>query len=131
MNEKSLERFVILTDIEVAKQRGSDLPWVLVRELSTLKLGATETISIHWDEVTEARFFGETKEVRIFESGGILCAAVLRDAEDEIEDETCHDMTYQLEHKPHFGSEVTIREYFDYDEDGQLYVTASRLKGWR
>lgn len=130
MKESKMERFTLL-NIEDAKQRGSALPWVLVRQFSSIQMGRTKDIAIDWEEVTEVRFFGETEEIRIFEASGTLCAAALRDAGDEVEDETCHDMTCKLEHKPHFGNEITIREYFDYDEDGQLYVAASRLKGWR
>lgn len=125
------ERMSIISSVEEARQRGDSLPFVLVRQLSEVKRGRTEDIKdqIVWDEVTEVRFFGDCEEIRIFDAGEGLQAARLADANET--EFTCRDQEYQLRHKGHFGKSIVLREYFAYDEDGQLFVEATRLKGWR
>jgi hypothetical protein len=124
-----MERRVL--SVETAKREGMALPWALVRQLSSFQMGKTEALSIDWDEVTEVRFFDESKEIRLFERNGELSAAIVSDSEEDTENVTFRDVQKKLEHKGQFGSAVTIREYFAYDEDGQLYLAASRLKDWR
>jgi hypothetical protein len=130
-----MERRVL--SVETAKREGMALPWALVRQLSSFQMGKTEALSIDWDEVTEVRFFDESKEIRLFERNGELSAAIVSDSEEDKKNEknkenvTFRDVQKELGHKGQFGSAVTIREYFAYDEDGQLYLAASRLKDWR
>ena len=51
--------------------------------------------------------------------------------EDAQEDETtCVERTYPLAHRGAFGQALTVVEYLQYDEDGQMYRAATRLKGW-
>jgi hypothetical protein len=131
-----MERRVL--SVETAKRDGMALRWALVRQLSSFQMGETEALSssIDWDEVTEVRFFDESKEIRLFERNGELSAAVITDSEEDKKNEknkenvTFRDVQKELGHKGQFGSAVTIREYFAYDEDGQLYLASSRLKGW-
>lgn len=114
---------------EEARARSAEYPYVLVRELSRLYLGKTENAALNWSEATEVRFFCETSELRFFEQGNDLAAVLL---EDEEEDETtCLDRFCPLGHSGHFGKQITLREYFGYDSDGQLYVKAVRLKDWK
>lgn len=116
-----------LNDTE-AKTMAQGYPYVLVRELSRLYLGEAAQADIRWDELTEARFFNDTSELRIWEEGGQFSAVLL---EDEGEDTTtCMEKSYNLAHKGVFGKKLTVVEYFGYDEDGQLYRAATRLKGW-
>lgn len=116
-----------LNDAE-AENMAQGYPYVLVRELSRLYLGETAQTDILWDELTEARFFNDTSELRIWEEDGQFSAVLL---EDENEDETtCMEKSYNLAHKGLFGKKLTVLEYFEYDEDGQLYRAATRLKGW-
>jgi hypothetical protein len=125
-----MERRVL--SVETAKRDGMALRWALVRQLSSFQMGETKPLSssIDWDEVTEVRFFNESKEIRLFERNGELSAAVITDSEEDKENVTFRDVRKELGHKGQFGSAVTIREYFAYDEDGQLYLASSRLKGW-
>lgn len=109
-----------------ARARCADYPYVLVRELSRIWLGETRKADINWDEITELRFFSESAELRLFRRDGNLQAVLL---EDDSEDESL-DKTFPLAHNKAFGEWLTVREYLAYDEDGQLYVRASRLKGW-
>jgi hypothetical protein len=124
-----MERRVL--SVETAKRDGMALRWALVRQLSSFQMGETDSLSIDWDEVTEVRFFDESKEIRLFERNGELSAAIVSDSEEDTENVTFRDVQKKLEHKGQFGFAVTIREYFAYDEDGQLYLASSRLKGWR
>ena len=40
------------------------------------------------------------------------------------------EQDYALTHDGNFGRTLTVVEYLAYDEDGQLYRAATRLKGW-
>ena len=91
-------------------------------------LGETDRANIQWEEVTEARFFDDTSELRFWEQDGQLFAAQLEE-EEEAED-TCMEQDYALAHDGNFGRTLTVVEYLAYDEDGQLYRAATRLKGW-
>lgn len=125
---KALFRVISLND---AKTEGQLLQWVLVRQLSAVAMGEVSKIPIDWEDVTEVRFFDDEKEIRIFERRGKLCAAVIADVAEDVEGVDFRDRTFPLEHRGVFGQEITMREYFDYDEDGQIFVVATRLKGWR
>lgn len=130
MKTRQNELFKVIS-LEDAKREAMALSWALVRQLSLVQMGEVSTLSIDWDEVTEARFFDSEKEIRIFEAGDGFLAVILSDGENEIENVTYRDMEHKLEHKNQFGTAVSVREYFGYDEDGQISVVASRLKGWR
>ena len=106
-----------ILELEQARKDSAAFPYVLVRELSRVWLGERQRAELNWDEATELRFFG---------GAGRLQAVLLA---DEAEDK-CHDRSFPLAHNGAFGRELTVREYLDFDEDGQLYVKATRLKGW-
>lgn len=118
--------FKTAAELEQARKESAAFPFVLVRELSRVWLGETEKAEIAWSEATELRFFSEHSELRFFGTAGRLRAVLLED----VAEDTCHDRTFPLAHNGAFGQELTVREYLDYDEDGQLYVKATRLKGW-
>ncbi len=130
MKTRANELFRVIS-LNDAKEQGQLLKWVLVRQLSSVAMGEVINMPIDWDEVTEVRFFDEEKEIRIFERDGDLCSAVIADSASDVENVDFRDRTISLEHKGAFGREITVREYFDYDEDGQIFVAATRLKGWR
>ena len=115
-------------DTEAAKEMAQRYPYVLLRELSRVYLGETDRANIQWEEVTEARFFDDTSELRFWEQDGQLFAVQLEE-EEEAED-TCMEQDYALAHDGNFGRTLTVVEYLAYDEDGQLYRAATRLKGW-
>lgn len=107
-------------------------PFVYLRMLSSVSMGNTSEIlpRICWEEVEEARFFGPSGELRVFDDGAALTAAVLEDGPHETE-YSVQDRTCPLAHDGAFGREIVVRDYLDYDGDGQLFVSASRLKDWR
>lgn len=111
-----------------AQVQAQDYPYVLVRELSRVYLGEASQVDIQWDEVTEVRFFDGQSELRIWREEKALTAVRLEDAQED--ETTCVEWTYPLAHKGAFGQALTVVEYLQYDEDGQMYRAATRLKGW-
>lgn len=110
------------------QQLAGAYPFVLVRELSRVYLGMTAQANIQWPEVTEARFFNDTSEVRFWDVDGVLHAALIED--DQETENSCLERTYQLAYGGAFGRRLTVVEYLAYDEDGQLYRVDTRLKRW-
>ena len=108
-----------------ALARGRELPYALVRSLSAVTLGPTPQ-EIRADELLEARFFSREEEIRVFRQDGELRAAALRDADGE----RAVDRTYRVAN-PALGTEITVRTYLDFDEDGQAYARAARLMDWK
>ena len=117
-------------EFEMAKAKSSEYEYVFLRELSRLHMGVNN-IDINWDEVIEARFFDEASELRFFRYGKELKAVLIEDGggEEGIDFKTSKEIS--LLHDGRFGKSIIVREYFDYDPDGQIFVTASRLVEWR
>lgn len=111
-------------DVKTALERGLALPFALVRSLSTVTLGPTPE-TVNEAELLEARFFDADREIRVFRGVAGLQAACL----------TAEEGDHTLERKcalsnPQFGKTVTLCRQLEFDEDGQAYVSASRLTGW-
>ena len=115
-------------EVEAAKTDAEKFEFVYIRELSRLELGRRADLKpVNWNEVIEVRFFDDKGELRFFDNGdGLKAAEIIIDPDDD-----CKDTDYELEHDGEFGGGITVRECFDYDDDGQLYVAASRLVDWR
>lgn len=95
--------------------------------LSSIQLLVSpEAEKIDWDECYEARFFSRDKELHIFEKDGEKRALL-------VEDEECDETVikgYLLAKKfENVGKSILVKEYLQYDEDGQAYVALSRLCG--
>ena len=114
-----------LLEVREALERGQALPFALLRCWSSAYLGKTPELPEE-EELTEARFFSDRGEIRLWREDGVLRASLL---EDEEGDHTM-DETYRLEN-PAFGSLVTVRRYIGFDGDGQACVTAWRLCDWK
>ena len=108
-----------------ALERGSRLPYALVRRLSGASLGPTPG-EIPAEELLEARFFSDREEIRVFRYGGALRAAALADDAGD----RYADRTYPIANRA-FGAEITVRTYLDFDGDGQAYWSAQRLVAWK
>lgn len=113
-------------DVQEALGRGSALPYGWICTLSGVSLGPVPA-ELHLEELVEARLFGPTEEVRLFRREGALQAAALT---EEPEDRVLAE-TYSIQNKALFGTELTVHQILDADEDGQCYVAAVRLAGWR
>ena len=114
-----------IDSIEQALQQAEKLQFVMVTELSRVVIGKMP-MDINWDELIEARFFDHDTEIRIFRENGELRArsVILED-----------DMPYiEKQYKKlqgNLGSEISVREYLTFDEDGQAGVSAVCLYDWR
>lgn len=104
-----------------------DYKYALIYMISELKLCKTEKLEeeIAWNECLEARFFSEEKELHIFERNGEKKAVKVS---DEKSDETI-EKKYSLDNKfKSIGNTICVKEYLDYDEDGQIFVKLTRLE---
>ncbi len=108
-----------------AVELGKALPWAFVREYSRVTLGRTAD-GADPEEMLEAFFFSPEKEVRLWRQGGSLHAAVLTEEAGDVYLEE----RYALD-DPRLGREITVRKYVSFDEDGQAFIAASRLSGWK
>lgn len=117
-------------ETKTALEQGLLLPFAFIRSLSGAALGPTpaEVNAEELEELVEARFFDEHCEIRIFRRDGVLSAARL---EEEPGDKILRN-EYLLDN-PKFGVSVTECRCLDTesDEDGQAFIAAVRLAGWR
>lgn len=113
-------------DVQEALRRGSALPYGWICTLSGVSLGPVPE-ALPLEELIEARLFGPVEEVRLFRREGELQAAALT---EEPGDQVLAE-TYPIQNRALFGSELTVHQILDADEDGQCYVAAVRLAGWK
>lgn len=111
--------------IETALSLGQSLPWAFVRSLGSVTLAATP-VSIQLNELLEARFFAEEQEIRLFQKDGVLCAVRLT---QEANDDPITEV-HLVEH-PNFRGELTVCQDLDADEDGQMFLSSTRLSNWK
>ena len=111
---------------EEAIQRVGFYPYALVYNMSSLYFGKVEEIgSLDWEECMEARFFSEQEELHLFHRGEQMVGAVIGDSDDQ----GVILRSYQLDAPwcSSYGKTVLVKEYLEEDEDGQVYVSATRL----
>lgn len=112
-------------ELQSALEQGLALPCALVRSLSQVTLGPTPG-AVDLGELIEARFFNGQEEIRVFQGeDGLRAARLLGEPEDVALPDTCPLMN------PAFGREVTLCRELEFDDDGQAYVAAVRLAGWK
>ncbi len=112
--------------VDAAVQLGATLPYAYERYLSRVFLGCNTGIP-DWKELLEARYFDSDREVRIFLRDGSWCGCCLTREPDD------HELmeTHNIENEKLFGRQLTVCRTLAFDEDGQAYVCASRLAGWK
>lgn len=134
-------------DADQALAEGLALPYALLVTYSSVTLGETPA-QVDPEELLEARFFSGTREIHLFREGQILRAVSLSDtgtgsgaetdggamrdggAETDSGAETAGVERFKLENSG-LGDWIAVKSYLDYDEDGQAYVCARRLAGWK
>lgn len=111
-------------DKSTAKERIKDLRFAVVQSLSEYKMGmARDLIDFDEKECVEARFFSEEEEVRFFRKGDSLES--VRSTDDG---SCCLDEELVIADRfKAVGNEAVVRNYLEEDEDGQVYVAATRL----
>jgi hypothetical protein len=86
---------------------------------------------ICWEECLEARFFSEDKELHLFCDGESMKAVCVSDeGECESDDIQIQIQKYLLDKRcSGIGKTLVVQEYLEADEDGQIQVKLTRLKG--
>lgn len=80
---------------------------------------------INMEEVVDARFFSKDGELHIYSDGDELVATEVVDNDKKSSDDVEYvDTEYKLKGK---AQSIRVREYFDYDEDGQCNVVRTRI----
>ena len=124
----------------------------LISELRLIPFEQWKTEDL--DECLEARFFGETSELHVFREEDTWMAVVVKEiadteiesalkqgdedsSENEVKSYAYIDRSYKLRGNcakafsdkaaASIAGEVIVREYIDYDEDGQVVTVKTRL----
>ena len=111
-------------DVSKAVQEGKELPYSLIYSMSSVYLGRTKEDVKMDEELIEAHFFDEDKEIRIIRNQGTFIAAKLESSPEDI----YIKRTY---HVRQAKGKLIVHEEIGYDSDGQAYVADIRLIGWR
>ena len=113
---------------EEAREQCRRYEFALVYEISRMQSGRTDQLDpINWDEVTDARFYDSTGEIHYYNDGtGPQAYEVTDDNETK---ESCYEYVYSLANNKNGYSKTTVKEYYQYDGDGQLNVVMTRLSG--
>lgn len=120
-------KYTCLTPDE-ARQQCSRYKYALVYEISRMQFGRTEQIDpVNWDEVADARFCDSTGELHYYNDGTGPQAYKLEDENET--DESCHEYVCSMVSNKDGYSKMVVKEYYQYDEDGQLHVVMTRLAG--
>jgi len=112
-------------DLNVGRNKAQNAGFALVQMFSGLELSAING-EITFDEnlCQEARFFSSSYEVMFYRHEGELKCRVLSDEGDS----DMVDEEFELADRfKTLGNTVVIRKYLDRDEDGQVFVAATRL----
>ncbi len=118
-------RKLMRIDVNTAKQSIKDYSYALLYMLSEVILAKVEEIGdIDWSECLEARFFNEKGELRIWRENDKWGASVCADEGEYIESEYALDGRFSNRWK-----KLSVRQYIDYDRDGQVYISSTTLSG--
>lgn len=110
--------------VEDALRLAQAKPWAYIKNMSSMHLGENP-VSLDLTQVLDARFFDGQQEIRLLREEGTLHAyAFTKEADDDCIDSTGTPL-------PGFGSSFTKHSYIRYDDDGQAYIAAVCLAGWR
>lgn len=118
------------TDAQSAIAHAKEYTYALVYMMSRMILCRTKDLpQLDWAECLEARFFDADGELHIYEEDGYLQAVKIADKTEQ-DPYSCLTRKYQLADRYHpTGHLLYVREYLDYDEHGQVYVSLTRLAG--
>lgn len=100
--------------------------WAIVYQASEMLFDHVDEIKqkINWNECLEARFFNETSQLHVFgELGDLKAVCMMDDGKSAQEIDRKYVLANQFRDK---GKYIKIKEYYDFDEDGQLCMKAIR-----
>jgi hypothetical protein len=115
--------------LELAEAQGeiAKYDYALIYLMSErLLLPVSALPEIAWDECMDARFFSDDGELHIFEEDGQLKAVQVSDAGEE---DTVVQKYELAKRFSNLGKTLLVQEYLEADEDGQMQVKLTRLKG--
>ncbi len=99
--------------------------YVLAYEFSEVKFGETAGTDVNWDECLEAYLIKDDMQLHVYLKDGELVADEFTETDADCK---YADHTYIVrEGVDLHGKSITVREYLDTDEDGQAYVSYSRI----
>lgn len=126
---KKMGMHVEKISLNEAHQKAETYTYALLFMISKRILCKTEDLpETDWEECQEARFFSEDRELHIFEGEEGMQAVEVSDADKE----DIMIKEYELDrYFEELGNTLLVQEYLEYDEDGQVYVGLTRLKGIR
>lgn len=105
-----------------------EYPYALVYLVNRILFGKAQEVlgEIEWGDCLEARFFGEERELHLFDTEGGKKALVVSDVEGG--ESISHE--YELDKKySSAGKLLRVKKYLKQDEDGQFFVALTRLQG--
>lgn len=112
---------------EEARTHIQDYEYALVYMISEVILAETVSLSeINWDECMEARFFSEKKELHFFRQEDQMKAIEVKDKDGRDEIVKSYDLANKFQK---MGRQVKVKQYIDYDKDGQANIVLTRLSG--
>ena len=118
-------------DLETALQSMDDYEYLLAYTYEGILLGKMEEKKplLNIEELMEARFFSENKELHIFEYLEEKKAVQMEELMDEGHEKDIMIKTYALSSKFGKNGKIFVKEYLSYDDDGQVYVEQTCLAG--
>ena len=99
-------------------------PYAYITRLSCVEVGRNPK-DFSMDELLEARFFGPQREIRIYRQDDCCQTVMLEEEEGDVFLERVSQLR-----EPEFGHLLTVRQYIEYDADGQGNIQSIRLVDW-
>lgn len=125
--KKTLMAFSCLEELF---QKAEEYEFTIIYMMSRLLAGKTaevlEEAKSNPDEMLEARFFDSFHELHIFSREGEVKAVMIEDDGGQMSKEKSYPLSQNFKHL----GRLMIVQYFNFDEDGQVYVEQTRCKGF-
>ena len=113
--------------IDMVSSLISEFQYALIYYFSEVCLcNVVEMKEFDINQCQEARFFGEKKELHLYRVDDQMKAVLVSDGEAPVYVDKKYAVSNQFKKA---GNAIIAREYIDYDQDGQLNVKLTRLKG--
>lgn len=102
------------------------LKYALIYNYDSVVSDNIENTEINGENIIEARFFSEDKEIRISNEDGSFCGTVFKEVNNQNvikEEYILYPRAREYKDKMLFPSKLKVKKYFNYDEDGQAYIS--------
>lgn len=118
---------ILKLEIGEAKNSIDNYEHNLVREISSVQLDKPKD-EIIWGELEEAFFFNDHSALHFFKQQNELAAVEAREKDEDV---PVVEKCYKIDPAAKKKGEIIVKEYLDFDEDGQCFVGYVRLAGIR